>query len=388
MRLGLVGLAVAALVLSSCSGSTIAAGHDRMTIAPEDVLALQMVTPSDGVAVAFWPSPVVHGGDCCNGAPAHHRDYLVVTGDGGARWRVTGELPVGVNPSQSYGIQMAFGTIAEGYVESTETNAIVFTADAGRTWSLLHPPGQATSISLRGSVLWVVSNLCRASTTPPSLCPSRLLTYISGHLAPASDLPIPTEGIVASRGVSGPFRAASLLDRLGPSSAVVEEGSEGSPSSLLFTSDSGQQWTVLDDPCEGLVPTGLVAPTPTSWDLYCQLDGGMNQGETRFYTTSDQGKTWALTASANEQGNTLGSMGDVMADDLTLSSDGHVLWLLGSVGGIKSSTDGGSDWTNALVQTGGYPAELAVAGRTSAWLPLPGIGLYHTINGTSWSKIS
>jgi len=346
-----------------------------------------MFTSSAGIAVAFVPSPPSHG-YCCTGAPARHRDYLAATSDGGTSWRVTGVLPGNVNPAQSYDLQLAFGDPSEGYVQSFDPAATLFTDDAGRTWSSLQPPGQPTAISLNGQVLWVVSNVCPTATTSAALCPSRILTYLLGHLTPATELPIPTEGVVASPGISVSTRTATLLDRLGPSSAVVEEGSEGAPSSLLVTVDSGRHWTALSDPCEGLSPAGLVAPAPTTWVLYCQLDAGMNQGATRLYTTSDQGTTWTLTAEGNVEGPTLGNIGDGMAGDLTLSGDGRVLWLLGSVEGVSSSADGGFDWTRVPIQTDGYDTELTPAGPASAWLPLPGVGLYHTTNGTNWSKLS
>ncbi len=345
-----------------------------------------MFSSSAGIAVAFMPSPPSHG-YCCTGAPARHRDYLVATSDGGTSWRITGVLPAKVNPAQSYELQLAFGDPSEGYVQSFDPAATLFTDDAGQTWSSLQPPGRPTAISLHGQVLWVVSNSC-PTTTPAALCPSRLLTYQLGHLTPATELPIPTEGVVASPGISVSTRTATLLDRLGPSSAVVEEGSEGAPSSLLVTVDSGRHWTVLSNPCEGLSPAGLVAPAPTTWVLYCELDAGMNQGATRLYTTSDRGTTWTLTAEGNVEGPTLGTIGDGMAGDLTLSGDGRVLWLLGSVEGISSSTDEGFDWTTAPIQTGGYDTELAAAGPANAWLPLPGVGLYRTTNGTNWSKLS
>jgi photosystem II stability/assembly factor-like uncharacterized protein len=237
--------------------------------------------------------------------------------------------------------------------------------------------------------LWIVSEFCPAPLLPPDgLCPSRLLTYPLGHLTPASETPIPTRGIRASQGISASTRAATLFDRLGPASAVVEEGSEGSPSSLLLTADSGKQWKVLDDPCEGLVPTGLVAPRTTHWFLYCQLDGGMNQGRTVLYATADQGRNWTLVAEGSPEGPNRGNIGPEMAFDLTISGDGHVLWLLGAVGGIESSSNGGSDWTIAGIATGGYDTELATAKPTDAWLPLPGYGLYRTTNGTTWIKLT
>jgi photosystem II stability/assembly factor-like uncharacterized protein len=84
----------------------------------------------------------------------------------------------------------------------------------------------------------------------------------------------------------------------------------------------------------------------------------------------------------------LGNIGAEMAFDLTLSDNGRVLWLLGAVGGVASSTDGGSKWTRAGIATGGYGTRLVTAGPTSAWLPLPGYGLYRTTNGTTWTKLT
>ena len=369
------------------TSTTTSTARPGSAIPAADVLSLQMFTTSAGIAVAFMPSAPPHG-YCCTGAPARHRDYLAATSDGGTSWHITGVLPVNVDPTQSYELQLAFGDPSEGYVQSFDPDATLFTDDAGLTWSSLHPPGQPTAISLDGQALWVLSNVCPTATTSAALCPSRLLTYLLEHLTPATDLPITNEGVVASPGISGSTRAATLLDRLAPSSAVVAEGSEGAPSSLLVTVDSGRHWSALGDPCEGLTPAGLVAPAPTTWILYCQLDAGMHQGATRLYTTGDQGEDWTLTAEGNVEGPTLGHIGDGMAGDLSLSGDGRVLWLLGSVDGVSSSDDGGFDWTTAPIQTDGYDTELTPAGAAGAWLPLPGVGLYHTSDGTNWSTLS
>jgi photosystem II stability/assembly factor-like uncharacterized protein len=365
-----------AAVLSSCSGSAARAESRSPAITGSDILALQMFNPDDGVAVAVP--------DAATG----HRDYLAATDDGGTTWRVAGDLPGDVDPTHAFDLRMAFAGPGVGYVQTIDpVAATVSTVDGGRTWVALDTPGQSTALSLDGPDLWIVANVCPTTTTAPELCPSRLLTYRRGRPTPLDERPIPTMGIVASPGIAGTVRAAVLLDRLGTGSAVVEEGGEGSPSSLLVTGDSGRHWTELDDPCEGLDPSGLVAITPTAWDLYCQLDGGMNQGEAAVYASSDQGRTWTLRAAANEQGNTLGRLGDGISGDLTRSGDGRVLWLLGSVGGVMDSTDGGRDWTDVTLQTGGDDTELATAGSTDAWLPLPGTGLYRTSDATRWTKL-
>jgi photosystem II stability/assembly factor-like uncharacterized protein len=378
------------LTFIACTSSTAAAsGRSGSAIPATDVLNLEMFNARSGVAVVFSPLPPVCKHNCTAGVPARFRDYLAVTSDGGQTWRTTGKLPANFHPGATYALQLAFWNPNEGYVQSTDPPETLFTDDAGRTWSSLRTSGWPTALSLAGSSLWIVSEFCPAPLLPPDgLCPSRLLTYPLGHLTPASETPIPTKGIRASQGISASTRAATLFDRLGPASAVVEEGGEGSPSSLLLTSDSGRHWKVLSNPCEGLVPTGLVAPSRTHWYLYCQLDGGMHQGRTVLYATTDQGTNWTLVAEGSPEGPNRGNIGPEMAFDLTISGNGRVLWLLGTVDGVASSTDGGRDWTVAGIATGGYDTELATAKPTYAWLPLSGYGLYRTTNGTTWIKLT
>ena len=389
-KLGAIAALAVTVTFTACTSSTAAASvRSGLAIPATDVLNLEMFNARSGVAVVFSPLPPVCKHNCTGGVPARFRDYLAATSDGGQTWRTTGELPANFHPGATYALQLAFRNPSEGYVQSTGPPETLFTDDAGRTWSSLRASGWPTALSLAGSSLWIVSEFCPAPLLPPDgLCPSKLLVYPLGHLTPASETPIPTRGIRASQGISASTRAATLFDRLGPASAVVEEGGEGSPSSLLLTADSGRHWKVLDDPCEGLVPTGLVAST-THRFLYCQLDGGMNQGRTVLYTTADQGTNWTLVAEGSPEGPNRGALEPEMAFDLTISGNGHVLWLLGAVGGIESSSDGGSDWTTvAGIATGGYGTRLVTAGLTDAWLPLPGYGLYRTTNGTTWIKLT
>jgi photosystem II stability/assembly factor-like uncharacterized protein len=316
------------------------------------------------------------------------RDELVATTDGGTTWRATGALPARVRPTQSYELEIAFTSMQEGWVRSSQPAETLFTTNAGKTWSRLRTPGTPTSMSLAGRALWVISDFCSTRSEPPGLCPSRLLIYRAGQSAPLSERMIPTRGISPSTRIRIHTREATLLDRLGADSAIVDEGSEGTPSSLLLTTDRGRSWRVLRDPCEGLIPTGLVAPAAHHLILYCQLDGGMNQGAVRLFSSRSEGERWTLTAEGNIQGPSRGNISDEMATDLTLSANHHDLWLLGAVVGVKVSTNGGTRWTTALIETGGYEATLATAAPTDAWLPLGGLGLYRTTNGRTWRALS
>jgi hypothetical protein len=116
VRLGIVivSVSIALLLLGSCSRSTEeSAGHNHVArVSEKNILALQMFTVNDGVAVAVTPTPSVH--TCCIGVPARHRDYLVATGDGGTRWRITGTIPAQASARQSYALTLAFRGPTEG----------------------------------------------------------------------------------------------------------------------------------------------------------------------------------------------------------------------------------------------------------------------------------
>lgn len=62
--------------------------------------------------------------------------------------------------------------------------------------------------------------------------------------------------------------------------------------------------------------------------------------------------------------------------------------MLGTLGADRHHDPArGLRWTLVRINDGGGEPLLAVAGATDAWLPAPGIGLYHTTNGTTWRKI-
>jgi len=388
VRLATLAAVVATGVVALGGTATVATPPARQVLAhrpvaesmfsPADVVAMQMFNPHDGVGVAGLP-PLSCQRPCLGGPPG--AAYVVVTEDGGRNWRATGRVPADFGPFFPSS-EMAFQSQSAGYLQSGTT---IYTDNGGRTWLHVEVPGVATALSLEGRSLWVASDICPPGQLAPALCPSDLLVYRLGHLRPTLALPVPDTDHQAHRYVRATTMAASLLDRLGPSSAVVEEGSEGLPSSIMVTADSGHHWQVVDDPCEGLAPSGLIAPSPGHWLLLCELAGGMEQGNVRLYGSTDSGRRWRLLDAANEQHTSLGNLGDGLAYDLALSGNGRVVWLLGVAGGVGASTDGGRHWDWAKIETS--EADLATAGATGAWLPVPYWDLYRTINGTGWTKV-
>jgi photosystem II stability/assembly factor-like uncharacterized protein len=337
-------------------------------LAPKTVVTLDMFTPMSGVAVAHVPTGLQPGG----------RLYLVRTIDGGRRWRVSGSLPSWVTGSQTFQGAMGFISPATGYVSDFNSNHTVLTHDGGHTWLRVRVPGLITGLTLVGHSLWVTTERC--STSP---CHTDLLTLGVGRLAPATVEPIPASG-------SSPRLAAdeTLLSRPAPAEGLFTEAGEG----LLETVDEGRTWSPVDDPCQGrLGVAGLVDPTPERWILYCSVDMGMHQGENQLWVTTDGGDHWSLTAQGTSTASlsTVGDIGGEAFGGLAMSGNGQVLWLLSAVGGLAYSTDGGTHWWHAGLDSEGYFERVVTVGSTTeAWLPVPGIGLYRTLNGETWTRLA
>jgi hypothetical protein len=263
-----------------------------------------------------------------------------------------------------------------------------FTVDGGRTWSIVKVPGQVTELSVAHGSLWITAIHCASDSTQSWLCPTTLATYVVGRRSPSVVFPIPAEGPVLSSSVNSMSYEATLLARRGDEGLVME-GNDGLDTSILETTDAGGQWSVIPDPCQALEVSGIVELSVSHWVLYCSADYGMHQGMNQLWTTTETGRIWALTAQGSE-GNPSQNVGNIssgLVDDLTVSGDGSILWTLGNVDGIEFSANGGSIWSMSPVETNGYFAQIVTAGSTEAWLPLPGLGLYRTLDGTQWASL-
>jgi hypothetical protein len=339
----------------------------RAELPPSDVIMLQMFNARSGVGIG----------------ELRHRYYLVRTGDGGSTWAAEGAIPRDGTTQRLWPLQssLLFKTYAIGYFDNGN-GAPLFTDNGGRTWATVGMPGLFASdqvtMSLSGDSLWAFAQQCQNPVQPDS-CHLEMLAYQFGALTPTSVLPIPIEG-------RADLPDVFLLDRAGPRSGIIREGQIST--SILGTSDGGARWSLLSDPCgTELSPMGFAMMSATHWVLYCELDGGMNQGTVKVFTSENAGSTWILEASANESGtHEFGRVGDGIAGDLTVSGNRSILWDLGPVCCVGYSLDGGRTWKTIPIETGGDFTQIASEGSTEAWLPTDG-GLYHTTNGTSWSKL-
>ena len=341
------------------------------TLPPAQVANLQMFTGEVGIGIGGIEEPTDLPG------PA----YLIVTSDGGVTWSVTGTLPLRLSALDLVTVDLAFENQRAGYLEMYDRAAhrdiVYFTSDGGGRWTTVSMTGDPTSISVDGASLWVVTFVCTKPTQSPGDCPSRLLTYRFGTLGPASVVSVPVEPPAA-------FPEATLLRRLGTTAGIFKVGgTTPGHHALVLTTDAGQSWRPIGNPCTTMSVDGLVVLGPGHWLLHCQQAGGMSNYSVRLYGTEDGGASWRLLAEHNVT-QSLPDIGDpASGGTFTISGNGQTLWVHNPVAGLSSSRDGGLDWKLA-VTIATAPARLATAGTSDAWLAVPWKGLYFTTNATTW----
>jgi photosystem II stability/assembly factor-like uncharacterized protein len=382
---GILSVTTALLMATPIAAPAATLQGAKPSVPSQSVVDLHMFNPESGVALVPM-SPAT-------AEPHRYRYAIVRTVNGGIRWNMTGSLPLILTRTMPTGglnglLSMAFATPSKGYVSLIGSRHAEFTTDGGRTWSILKISDPISAITFEDQSLWIITTDCQNKNDNPSLCSSGLVVYPFGHRAPEAMYTVPTTGPVLTSGVHSKTFQATLWSRRSEE-GLFSEGGEGLRSTLLETLNAGGTWAVVIDPCTQTSIAGLVQRDAANWVLYCNLDGGMHQGYNELWSTTDAGQHWVLVGEGSEQGSipTVGNIGDGMTDDLTVSGNGHELWMLGSVDGIVESADGGTNWQETDLQTGGYPGDIVTAGPIDAWLALPGIGLYRTVNGTTWSRL-
>ena len=314
--------------------------------------------------------------------------YLVDTHDGGASWIVGGAVPnheyAKSNAVTPFVSSLVFENDSDGYFDNGNGDPI-YTDNGGRTWARISTEGLSgpvqSQMSMSQGDVWLLLADCSTSDADAT-CKDQLLTYRFGSMSPSSVRPIST-------GTGSGYLQVVMLDRSGPDSGIVAVGEDSTD--LLSTTDGGRHWSPVNDACahDQLIAMGLAEISTSHWVLYCQLDGGMEQGVVEVFRSLDSGQAWTLVDYENESNiGTIGDVGHAMAADLTLSGDRRILWDVGEVEGIGCSPDDGVKWDCGVpLVTGGYSSPIATAGATEAWLPADGV-IYHTVDGVHWSKLS
>lgn len=335
---------------------------------------VDMLSTSLGFAVA---APVNHGRGWF---------YLVQTHDLGDSWSVRAALPVPPFVG-TYGWGNAptidFLNAKVGYL-SLFDGPLWVSDDGGLVWTRVATPGIAPTFAVAGDRIAVVSAVChRATPVYPSRCPSKLSLYFLGAATPYFTASLPVAG-------AGPWRAGYALAMLSSSTVLVVQGRGTPRSSLLETNNAGANWRRVRNPCAQLNINQLLIERGGRWLLSCFQDGGMNQGTTELWDSSDGGRVWRELAHASEQGLNRGGIGDV--SNTLYDGDRGLLFaaLGGAAGGVKYSTDGGTKWLRSDVELsiyGGAPETMSTFGATGAVVSAQNFASYRTLNASTWTPL-
>ena len=380
----LAALAVSAVSLEGRASSAIAPFVLRGALLTDTTLGSQtviqqidMVSPQLGYAIASRTN--------------YSRNwlYLVKTTNEGQSWSVVADLPLPpFQGTMDFGsATLNFLTPAVGYVQN-QNGPLYVTTDAGELWSKVLAPGIWPTFSVSRQDVFVVSDVCHGALPEygPLQCPSELSTFALGATTASQSRIIPAASSV------GTWRAASALVAPSQNSEVVAENDSqsGDHPALLSTSDGGRAWRTLSDPC-GEVLASQILDVKGRWLLYCYLGGGMMQGTSELWSSSDQGSSWASVSRANEGANYRGSIGDV---DQTLyaNSGGTLLFsaIGGAAGGVAYSTDTGSHWKGVRLDHfsgGGAPEYLTTFATSGAIFGTVGGPHYRRVNATTWTPL-
>ena len=310
-----------------------------------------------------------------------HRERLVSTVNAGRSWSERGLIPSSVMSDSSPQPTTYFVDARVGYVQPDIGSSIYMTKDSGRSWSRLPVAGKWLAMEVSRQRIWVVSSHCSVSeSSPSSSCPATLTSLAIGSAHLDKEMVLP-RGVWAAV-QNGDFELSNPSPGvLGVSiSGVSEFGG-----SLIFTRDEGASWHVATWPCRNLGFVSLVGTKGGSWVLSCFLGGGMTQGTSEIWRSSNDGATWHELGSANEeQSNQVGSIRD-LGYSLVGNSANSAMYaeLSGAGSNFAASFDGGLTWKDSTLHFEIPSVSLALDGNDGVVI-FAGEKTYWSSNGQSW----
>jgi hypothetical protein len=301
---------------------------------------LQMLTSKIGVGVA--PITTFSG--------RLVRAYLVRTNDGGETWRVTGVFPNGFYPWTT-----GFTTPDAGYV--INGSGVLFTSNAGQTWAYVKATGGPLSISVKGRVIWIPVEDC-VTNAMQGPCSTHLDSYGAGDLTPSSVTSLRTD--------------QPVLAHVGPTSGYAF-GSSGVSGDVFITSNSGVTWRSVTSPCQGHPVTEGSVASLTRLSIICEVGSGGSEAPVLFGSLNE-GRTWTR----------VNDVPAIVPGD-EVASAGSFMWVFAPT--LHESSDGGRNWTVVANVKYGPSGDITTFGASEAWHPVPGHGIYRTLNGRTWKLL-
>lgn len=393
-----VAIACAALAACGSAGSTRQPRNRRSGISATGACSRQ-VQLSPGEKIAGWRlgavhfvSPRVGIGITAAGLPCYvpvrsggtqvtweqGPVWLTVSRDGGRDWIVTGRpLPVAPARAGPAGEQIAASSVADVWAVSA-TGQVFASSNGGAGWTLQPLPGPVVQLTLRSRSLWALA------------CPP-----ITGELCrPVLERSEPPRGAWTRIGLPQLRAGPNPQLAIASNRVLVLEVSRYAvrPAELLVSVDAGRQWTQRPAPAwDGNGCTWVAALTAASardWWLLCLGGAAAGSSTKGLVRTTDGGRTWA-TVSAVRSLTQIPSPGSISAGEpnaLTAGSPTR-LWLA-LENGFSESADGGATWSDVPgINPEGLPAFFDVRSPVSAWLIVPGGGLWRTTDGSHWQAL-
>ena len=345
---------------SSASGTTISYAVGE-SIPATQLSGLQMFSTRVGIGITnFIPFE-----------PANWRGYLTRTHNGGTTWKVTGVFPKGFVPRLTYFIDPSEGYVIGG--DGSGGYRALFTANAGRTWSVVTTSKGPEGMSTRGDTVWIETQACTPGMN--GTCSQPLLdVYRYGSLVPDRVAPLPT--------------TMPQLDLVNSTTGFAIGGfhSEGAGpvyGSLYLTTNDALTWRIVSNPCEkGRITSAAMSAASTLF-LYCLVGSPTSTMEhAKLYSSANDGATWQRRGAVTQNGWTVAS-----------NSTGTTLWEFNEQGQLLQSDNSGRSWTVVMkvnrprIGNGYTDPVITTYGTSAAWYAELGRGIFRTLNRTTWTLI-
>ena len=312
---------------------------------------------------------------------------LVATSDAGRTWKVVSRI--GSEPGGFAALNsptLSFVNARDGFALPQWERPWV-TDDGGLTWHSVVIPGAAAGYLISASTtstgqLAITRSNCTTTDGAPSSCPTTVAFY-----RPGSARPFRVESAPA---VAGQVGLEVLSATYSPDVYLVPADDVVTPGRTAeFTANAGVTWHPFEIPCYG--PRQIVTSASGALVLDCFVDGGMMQGISSLWTSTNAGATWHRVAcgAPGAQACAEGNMVDV-STQLVTSNDHRVIYAAWSsaAGGVGYSTDGTHwHWNLFDGHTGGAQTYLSADGASGAIFSSPGDIVARTTNGTTWTTL-
>jgi len=358
-----------------CAGSArLAAG---VSVAAWRLGAIRFVSPRYGVALTAPEIPCLRslGTMGTEVSSVAQPVRLAVTEDGGRHWVTRGSV-LPITPEQAAGEQVAAVLGPDTWVVSGAAGELLATRDYGATWAVQPLAAPVVAAASAGGWLWALS--C------PPVSAARCRPVVER-------MRLPDGTWVRTRLVAAVAAQDPWLAVLSGDAAVV--GIATPHPALASTSDGGALWSVRPAPagpghmCWQDSPGSFTAAGLDDWWLLCPGAAAAGSSTKALMRSADAGRTWTVAAAITSLA-APPRAGSLPYQDGAVIAAGtpRRLWIA-TPNTLSLSTDGGTLWSRAGFNPGGYFGQFDVLSGTAAWMLAPGAGLWQTTDGISWHVI-